>query len=165
MHSSANEPEPRVFNPINHSRCYQPRHRLPTSARVGKVLPAFAQRILFPVDGARGQLVAKRRAERLDRDDSKLRLFSEELHLRPVDCVYLQTTVSSVLVVHSRQVEWRHSTALASLPSDNSSGSECMSISIRSRELAVLGFIAALPVGQAVADTKAAVQMENVVCQ
>ena len=40
-----------------------------------------------------------------------------------------------------------------------------MSISIRSRELAVLGFIAALPVGQAVADTKAAVQMENVVCQ
>jgi hypothetical protein len=40
-----------------------------------------------------------------------------------------------------------------------------MSISIRSRELAVLGFIAALPAGQAVADTKAAVQMETVMCQ
>jgi len=40
-----------------------------------------------------------------------------------------------------------------------------MSVSFRSRELAALGLLAALPMGQAVADTKAAVQMETVVCQ
>ena len=40
-----------------------------------------------------------------------------------------------------------------------------MSVSFRSSELAVLGLLAALPIGQAAADTKAAVQMETVVCQ
>jgi len=40
-----------------------------------------------------------------------------------------------------------------------------MSASFRFGELAVLGLLATLPVTQAVADTKAAVQMETVVCQ
>jgi hypothetical protein len=40
-----------------------------------------------------------------------------------------------------------------------------MSTPVRSTELAVLGLLAALPVGQAIADTKASVQMETVVCQ
>jgi hypothetical protein len=40
-----------------------------------------------------------------------------------------------------------------------------MSASLRSNALAGLGLLAALPVGQAIADTKAAVQMETVVCQ